>query len=103
MEEEFDIRGIKTIWALFIIVVLLIGAWVLAKNQNMEIANYLLVSGIVFFAVVWILTFVDIKNNTVYNKPFWVVSMFVMPHIIIFVYLVRRNKLIRYGSKHGYN
>ena len=103
MEEKFDIWGIKTIWVLFIIAVLLIVAWVLAKNQNMEVANYLLVSGIVFFVAVWILTFIDIKNNTVYNKVFWAVSMFVIPHIIIFVYLIRRNKLIRFGKKHGYN
>lgn len=103
MEEKFDIWGIKTIWTLLITAVLIIAAWVLVRNQNMYITNYLLVSGIVFFIAAWILTFVDIKNNTVYNKPFWAVSMFVIPYLTIFVYLIRRNKLIRFGSKHGYN
>jgi len=70
MGEKFDIWGIKMIWTLLIITKLLIAAWALERNQNMDITNYLIVSGIIFFIVAWILTFVDIKNNTVYNKSF---------------------------------
>lgn len=101
MRKIFDVWEIKTAWALLITLALLIIVWMLTKNQHPDFANYLYLPALFLFVSAWIITLKDIRNNTVYNKVFWTASMFVLPYLTIFVYLIRRNKLIWYGQKHG--
>ena len=49
MGEKFDIWGIKMIWTLLIITMLLIAAWALERNQNMDITKLFISIGHNFF------------------------------------------------------
>ncbi|MCF6240487.1 MAG: hypothetical protein L3J74_03975 [Bacteroidales bacterium] len=50
---------------------------------------------------VWLIVFEDILSRTVYNKTFWLISLFILPYFTIIVYLFRRNKLIAFGKKNN--
>ncbi|HPN22044.1 MAG TPA: hypothetical protein PK758_09105, partial [Tenuifilaceae bacterium] len=50
--------------------------------------------------VLWIIIFVDILNNKIYNKVFWIMSMFVLSTVAILVYPFIRERLISMGEKY---
>ena len=41
-------------------------------------------------------------KNKIYNKTFWIITMFILPNIAIIFYLIQRNKLLRLGQKFSY-
>lgn len=46
------------------------------------------------FICTWIVILMDISSNTVFNKKFWIMSMFILPAIAPIVYLFRRKYII---------
>jgi len=70
-----------------------------------SLAAILVVEGDMFMPIVfaaagigitlWVIIFADIYNNKIYNKTFWVWSMFVLSTLTIFVYPFMRSRLIR--------
>lgn len=42
----------------------------------------------------WIIIFADIINSRIYNKTFWIWSMFILPTMVILVYPFVKGRLI---------
>ncbi|WP_277875413.1 PLDc N-terminal domain-containing protein [Aequorivita sp. KMM 9714] len=51
-----------------------------------------------FFST-WIIILSDMVKNKIYNKTFWIMTMFILPFISPIFYLIQRNRLIRLGQK----
>jgi len=70
-----------------------------ANFQHWESSVVLLTIYLILCISTFIIVLSDIIKNKVYNKTFWVMSMFILPTISPFYYIVRRNKLIQHESK----
>jgi hypothetical protein len=96
--QDFKI-GIKTVWFLVIGNLLLTVFAVLAKIQHWEFSQFFLAIGLMLFFSTWIIVLSDMVKNKIYNKTFWIVTMFIMPTISAIFYLIQRNRLLRLGQK----
>ena len=96
--QDFRISP-KIVWILVIgnILLTIIGAF--ARIQHWEFSQILLTIGIIFFFSTWIIILSDMTMNKIYNKTFWIMSMFIIPMISGIFYLIMRNKLLRLGNK----
>lgn len=96
--KDFKI-GVKTVWLLVIgnLFLTIIGA--LAKIQHWEFSQIFLTVGLVIFFSTWIIILSDMVKNKIYNKTFWILTMFIIPSIATIFYLIQRNKLLRLGQK----
>jgi len=65
---------------------------VLGAVNKILIYQYLV--GVGMFAIGWIIVLFDIMKNKIYNKQFWVLSMFFVMPVTPIIYLIRRKKLI---------
>ena len=90
---------IKTVWSLVIGNLLLTIVGALAKVQHWEFSQIFLTVGLILFFSTWIIVFSDMLKNNIYNKSFWIITMFIMPSISTIFYLIQRNKLMRLGQK----
>lgn len=99
MENQDFKVGTKTMWFLVVGSLLLISFGALAKIQHWELSQTLLIIGLMLFSSTWIIIVSDMFKTKIYNKTFWILSMFIMPFISIIFYLFQRNKLIRLGQK----
>ena len=72
---------------------------VITKIYNLDFSDFLYGAAVTVFLVTWIIVLVDIIRNKVYNKIFWLLSMFIIPHISSLFYIIQREKLIRLGDK----
>jgi len=99
MEKQDFVISLKTVWILVLgnFVLSFLGA--MAKIQNWEFSQILLTIGLMLFFSAWIIIFNDMVKNKIYNKKFWILTMFIMPHISSIFYLFQRNKLLRLGNK----
>ena len=98
--ENQDIKiGIKTVWFLVIGNFLLTVLGALAKIQHWEFSQFFLTVGLMLFFSTWIIILSDMVKNKIYNKTFWIVTMFIMPTIATIFYLIQRNKLLRLGQR----
>lgn len=98
--ENQDLKiGIKTVWFLVIGNLMLTGLAAIAKVQGWEFAEVLLTIGLMLFFSTWVIVLSDMVRNRIYNKVFWISSMFIMPGIAALFYLAQRNKLLRLGQK----
>jgi len=70
-----------------------------AKIQHWEYSQILLTIGLMLFFSTWIIILSDMVKNKIYNKTFWIMTMFIMPSISPIFYIIQRNKLIRLGEK----
>ncbi len=98
--EKQDFRiDLNTVWVLVIgnILLTIIGA--LFKILHWEFSQLLLITGMIFFFSSWIIILSDMAKNKIYNKTFWILSMFILPMISGIFYMIMRNKLIRLGGK----
>ncbi len=98
--ENQDLKiNTRTVWILVIgnFLLTIIGA--LAKIAHWEFSQIFLIAGLMFFFSAWIIIFSEMVRNKIYNKTFWVMTMFIMPWIAIILYLIQRKKLIRLGKK----
>ncbi len=55
--------------------------------------------GLMLFFIIWLIIFIDMLNHPIYNKTFWLISIFILPYISVLIYLFLRNKLIMTGEK----
>ena len=94
--KDFKI-SIKTIWILVIVSSIFTFIGALAKIQHSEFSQLLLFSGLILLLLIWAIVLSDIIENKIYNKTFWLMSMFIIPPIALIVYLIRRKKLIELG------
>lgn len=96
--QDFKI-GIKTMWFLVVGNLLLISFGAVAKIQQWEFSQIFLTVGLMLFFTTWIIIFSDMVKRKIYNKTFWIMTMFLMPFLSTIFYLIQRNKLIRLGQR----
>ncbi len=89
----------KAVWFLVIgnILLTVIGAF--AKNKHWDYSQFFLTAGLVLFFSTWVIILSDMVKNKIFNKTFWIMTMFIMPPIASIFYMIQRNKLIRLGQK----
>lgn len=68
------------------------------KILHWPLNNQLLTFGIFISGVSWIIIMADMIQQDIYNKGFWVLSMFVLPWLTPLLYLFRRNNLINFNK-----
>lgn len=96
--QDFKI-SIKTVWILVIGNFLLSMFIITAEIRLWEFSDIIMTVGLMLFFSTWIIVLSDMVKNKIYNKSFWILTMFITPSISTFFYLVQRNKLIRLGQK----
>lgn len=101
MENQDFKVSIKTVWCLVIgnFIFSIVGAF--ANIQHWEFYEVLLTISLILFFSTFIIVLSDIIKIKVYNKTFWVMSMFILPTISPIFYIIRRSKLIQHESKFG--
>lgn len=101
--EQRDVNnvniGIGMVWFFMLSSLLLTLVGAVVKVQHWDYHEIFLTIGLMLFFSTWIIIFSDIFKNNVYNKTFWILSMFIMPFVAVFFYLIQRNKLLRLGKK----
>lgn len=98
--QDFKI-SFKTVWFLVVGNILLTVFGAFAKIQHWEYSQILLTIGLMLFFSTWVIILSDMVKNKIYNKTFWIMTMFIMPTIATIFYIIQRNKLIRLGEKLG--
>ena len=101
MENNNFKISIITVWVLAIGNILLTIVGALAKIQHYEFSQLLLISGLTLFFSTWLIVISDMLKNKIYNKIFWIMTMFTLPHISSIFYLIQRDRLIRLADKFG--
>jgi len=101
MENQDFKVSIKTVWSLVFgnLVFTILGAF--TKIQHWKFSEVLLTICLILFFSTYIIVLSDIIKNKVYNKTFWVISMFILPTISPIFYIIRRSKLIQHENKFG--
>ncbi|WP_159023737.1 hypothetical protein [Formosa sp. L2A11] len=100
--ENQDFRiSIKTVWILVIGNALLTIMGAFAKIKHWEFSQILFTVGLILLFSTWLIVISDMTKNKIYNKIFWLISMFIFPTISPLIYLIQRNKLIRLGNRFG--
>lgn len=97
-QKDFNI-GHCMVWFLVISSLFLTLLGTVAKVQHWNFAQVLLGIGLLLYFSTWIIVFSDMVKNNIYNKTFWILSMFIMPFIAVLFYLIQRNKLLTLGQK----
>ncbi len=97
-KQDFRINY-TTVLILVIGNILLIVLGAIAHVQHWEFSSLILEFGLALYFSVWVIVLSDMAKNKIYNKTFWIMSMFIMPGIAQVFYLIQRDKLIRLGSK----
>lgn len=98
MENNNFKISIKTVWVLVIGSLLITAFGAYTKIQHWGSSQLLLTIGIILFSSTWIIVISDMAKNRIYNKTFWIMSMFILPSISLLIYLIRRNRLIILGK-----
>jgi hypothetical protein len=98
--QDFKI-SFKTVWFLVVGNILLTVVGAFAKIQHWDYSQLLLTIGLILFFSTWVIILSDMVRNKIYNKTFWIMTMFIMPSIATIFYMIQRNKLIRLGEKLG--
>jgi hypothetical protein len=98
--QDFEI-GIKTIWLVIIGNILFAIAGTFAKIEHWEYSELLLSISLILFLSTIVIIVRDIDKNKVKDKPFWIMSMFILPTISPILYITRRNKMIKLRRKFG--
>ncbi|MGM0464401.1 MAG: GldL-related protein [Bacteroidota bacterium] len=83
------------VWALIIGQTLLTVFGAFAKIQHWDHSQFFLTVGLVMSLFSWIIILSDMLANRIYNRLFWIISMFIIPWITMIVYMIMRNSLIR--------
>jgi len=94
MKSYFKI-GILTVWAIAISNLLLTIFAIISEFYHLDSNNILLLFWFIILPIGWIIFINDILQNKIYNKTFWIFSMFILPSISQVVYLIQRHKLLR--------
>ncbi len=89
----------NVVWFLVIGNTLLMILGAFAKLNHLDYPEFLLTFGLMMFFSTWIIILNDMINNKIYNKSFWVLSLFIIPFISFIFYIIQRKRLIRLGHK----
>ncbi len=73
----------------------------LAKIYSWSFFPFYVTSGLMLLFASWVIIFSDMVRNKIYNKPFWLLTMFTLPHLAVLFYMIQREKLIRLGNTLG--
>ena len=90
---------VRLIWLLVLGSIVFISLGVLAKVLHWEFSTIYLLIGLVFTFSSWVILLSDMVKSKIYNKTFWIISMFLMPSIASIFYLIQRNRLLRLRQK----
>ena len=93
--QDFRINNM-TVWILVIGNFLLSIFGTYAKIHHWSFSQNLLTICLILFFMTWIIIISDMIKNKISNKPFWIISMFILPTISPIFYLIQRNILIRH-------
>jgi len=94
--ENIDFKiSIQAVWGLIVGSFFLTLTSAFAKIQHWESAQFLLILGLLFFFSTWIIVISDMAKNKIYNRIFWIISMFILPAVAPIIYLLRRNHLLQ--------
>ena len=97
-KQDFKI-SYKMVLILVIGNVSLIILGAIAHVQQWGFSNLVLGFGLSMLFSSWIIILSDMIKTKIFNKTFWIMSMFIMPGIAQFFYLIQREKLIRLARK----
>ncbi|MDZ7739738.1 MAG: hypothetical protein U5K32_11870 [Bacteroidales bacterium] len=94
--ENPDLKiSYMAVWALIIGQTLIVVFGAFAKIQHWDHSQFFLIVGLVMSLFSWIIILSDMFRNRIYNKPFWIITMFIIPWIAMIVYMLQRNRLMR--------
>ena len=97
-QKDFIIdKGMVLFLVIGSLLLTLLGA--IAKVEHWYFSQPLLTIGLFLFFSTWIIVFSDVVKNNIYNKTFWIVSLFIMPFIAVLFYVIQRERLLRLGQK----
>jgi len=92
----------KIVWILVIGNILFAIFSVIFKMKHLGFESLFLIIAITLFFSSWIIIVGDMAKQNIYNKTFWIMSMFIISPIASVSYLIMRDKLLRLGSKFGH-
>jgi len=98
--ENNDLRvSINLVWVLAIggILLIIVGAEAMLHHWGFE--YWPLLVGRFLFIATWIVVISDMARSKIYNKTFWIMSMFIFIPITVLVYLFHRDRLLKWGAK----
>ncbi|MFW5835369.1 MAG: hypothetical protein ACOCU3_00290 [bacterium] len=94
--ENPDFRiSYMAVWALIIGQTLLTLFGAFAKSQHWDQSQFFLTAGLVISLLSWIIILNDMLVNKIYNRLFWIITMFAIPWITMIVYMIQRSRLMR--------
>lgn len=96
--KEFNLST-KTVWILLLGAFLLMPLAFLTTMQEWPVTSFFRTLGSMFFFAAWVILLNDMIKNNIYNKPFWIATLFIIPPISAFFYLLRREALLRLGQR----
>ena len=79
---------------ILVYILLIVGIILGVLGAVNKILTYQYLVGVGMFAIGWIIVLFDMLKNKIYNKQFWVLSMFFVMPVTPIIYLIRRKKLI---------
>ena len=79
---------------ILVYILLIVGIILGVLGAVNKILTYQYLVGVGMFAIGWIIVFFDIMKTKIYNKQFWVLSMFFVMPVTPIVYLIRRESLL---------
>lgn len=99
-DKSFEINP-RVVWILALASISLFLLRAFAQFYHWSIAGPLVTVSLMFSFGAWIIIMVDLLQNRVYQKTFWVILMFILPIITPLFYLYMRAKLHRMGQRVG--
>lgn len=66
----------------------------IAKIMHWPFAEVLLGVGLIITLVLYVVFIRDLIKHRIHNKPFWAISLLILPFPTAFIYASRRDKLV---------
>ncbi len=101
MEDQAFKVSLRTVWVLVIGNPIMITLGAFAKVQDWPFSQLLLTAGLIFFFPACSIILSGMVKNQLYNKDFWGLSMFVIPVLTPFFYMLQRKRLRRLVNRFG--
>jgi hypothetical protein len=98
MENNYSKSVKRFLWAMVIGHLMLISYGAFSKIMHWPYWEVIMLAGFLCFSICWLVIFFEIIRKDIYNRTFWLVSMFILPTVSPVVYMIRREKLIRYAE-----
>ena len=96
--EDFTISR-TTIWLLALSNLVITITGITLRLNDAHIHDSFIYLGATLSLTTWVIIVRDMIFNTIYNKRFWIISMFILPHVSAVIYLFQRDRLKRLGER----